>query len=131
MDTTFKDNLTGSNEAAPNINRPLKFLTASSVIGDRVLNNEDENMGSIKDVMLDIRNGKIEYYIIEFGGFLGIGEKYFAIPFNLLTVDPDHKVFRFNEKQETLKQAPGFDKEHWPETNYHSNYVTDSWSFWS
>lgn len=131
METIFTDNLTGANDAPPNINRPLKFLTASSVIGDRVLNNEDEDMGSIKDVMLDIRNGKIEYYIIEFGGFLGLGEKYFAIPFDLLKVDPDHKVFRFNEKKETLKKAPGFDKEHWPETNYHSNYVTDSWSFWS
>ena len=131
METIFTDNLTGANDAAPNINRPLKFLTASSVIGDKVLNNEDEDMGSIKDVMLDIRNGKIEYYIIEFGGFLGMGEKYFAIPFDLLKVDPDHKVFRFNEKKETLKNAPGFNKEHWPETNYHSNYVTDSWSFWS
>lgn len=130
METPFKDNLTGVNEQAPNINRPLKFLTASSVIGDKVYNNEEEHLGSIKDVMLDVRNGKIEYYIIEFGGFLGIGEKYFAIPFNLLTVDPDHKVFRFNEKKETLIKAPGFDKEHWPETNYHSNYVTDSWSFW-
>ncbi|MEO8768771.1 MAG: PRC-barrel domain-containing protein [Ferruginibacter sp.] len=131
METVFPDNLTGANDAPPNINRPLKFLTASSVIGDKVLNNEDEDMGSIKDVMLDIRNGKIEYYIIEFGGFLGLGEKYFAIPFDLLKVDPDHKVFRFNEKKETLKKAPGFDKEHWPETNHHSNYVTDSWSFWS
>ncbi len=130
METTFKDNFTGVNEEPPNVNRPLRFLTASSIIGDKVINNEGENMGSIKDVMLDIRNGRIEYYIIEFGGFLGIGEKYFAIPFNLLVVDPDHKVFRFNEKQETLRKAPGFDKEHWPETNYHSNYVTDSWNFW-
>ena len=130
MDNTFKVNLTGESEEPANINRPLRFLTASSVIGDKVLNNNNEDMGSIKDVMLDIRNGKIEYYIIEFGGFLGIGEKYFAIPFNLLSVDPDNKVFRFNEKKETLIKAPGFNKEHWPETNFHSNYVTDSWSFW-
>lgn len=130
MDTTFQENFTGRNEEGSNINRPLKFLTASSVIGDKVLNNEGEDMGMIKDVMLDIRLGKIEYYIIEFGGFLGIGEKFFAIPFRMLTVDPENKVFRFNEKKETLKKAPGFDKEHWPETNYHSNYVTESWSFW-
>lgn len=131
MDTPFKANLTGQSEAqTPNVNNPLKFLTASSVIGDKVLNDADEHLGSIKDIMLDIRTGKIEYFIIEFGGFLGIGEKFFAIPFNLLKVDPEHKVFRFNEKKETLQKAPGFDKEHWPETNFHSNYVTDSWSFW-
>lgn len=130
MDPKFQENFTGRNEEGENINRPLKFLTASSVIGDKVLNNQDEDMGTIKDVMLDIRLGKIEYYIIEFGGFLGIGEKYFAIPFRMLTIDPEKKLFRFNEKKETLKKAPGFDKEHWPETNFHSNFVTDSWSFW-
>ncbi len=134
MDTPikeFKDNITGQNEEQTNVNIPLKFLTASSVIGDKVYNDEDEHLGSIKDVMLDIRDGRIEYYIIEFGGFLGIGEKYFAIPFRLLKVDPEKKIFRFNEKKETLRKAPGFDKEHWPGTNAHSDYVTDSWTFWS
>ena len=48
----------------------------------------------------------------------------------LLAVDSEKKVFRFNEKKETLKKAPGFDKEHWPGTNAHVKYVTDSWSFW-
>ncbi len=128
--TGIKDNLTGENEAEYNVNVPLKFLTASSMIGDKVYNDENEHLGSVKDVMLDIRDGNIEYYIIEFGGFLGIGEKFFAIPFRLLTVDPEKKVFRFNEKKETLKKAPGFDKEHWPGTNAHVKYVTDSWSFW-
>ena len=128
--TGIKDNLTGENETEFNVNVPLKFLTASSIIGDKVCNDENEHLGYVKDVMLDIRDGQIEYYIIEFGGFLGIGEKFFAIPFRLLTVDAEKKVFRFNEKQETLRKAPGFDKEHWPGTNAHVKYVTDSWSFW-
>ena len=118
------------NEELPNANNPLKFLTGSSIMGDKVYNNEKEHLGSIKDFMIDIRNGRIEYNIIEFGDFLGIGEKYFTIPFNLLTVDAEQKVFRFNEKKEVLKTVPGFDKKHWPETNYHSNYVVDGWSFW-
>lgn len=126
----IKDNVTGENETEYNVNIPLKFLTASSIVGDKVYNAEDEHLGSVKDVMLNIRDGNIEYYIIEFGGFLGIGEKFFAIPFRLLAVDSEKKVFRFNEKKETLKKAPGFDKEHWPGTNAHVKYVTDSWSFW-
>ena len=130
MEPIIKDNFTGENEDDYNVNIPLKFLTASSVIGDKVLNDEGEHLGKIMDVMLDIRNGKREYYIIEFGGFLGIGEKYFAIPFQFLRVDPEHKVFRFSEKKETLKKAPGFDKHHWPGTNAHSNYVVESWSYW-
>ena len=130
METLINDNYTGVNNDAPNVNVPLKFLTASSIIGDIVFNAADENMGTIKDVMLDIRTGKIEYFIIEFGGFLGIGEKFFAIPFHLLPVDPGRKVFRFDVQKETLEKPPGFDKEHWPGTNAHSNYVTESWSFW-
>ncbi|MEO7043680.1 MAG: PRC-barrel domain-containing protein [Ferruginibacter sp.] len=130
METLINDNFTGVNNDAPNVNVPLKFLTATTVIGDKVWNANGEDMGTIKDVMLDIRTGKIEYFIVEFGGFLGIGEKFFAIPFRLMQVDPARKVFRFNEEKETLKKAPGFDHEHWPGTNAHSNYVTESWSFW-
>lgn len=131
LEKTFKDNLTGQYEGDPEINASLKFLTATSIIGDHVKNNEGENLGKIKDIMLDIRLGKIEYYIIEFGGFLGIGEKFFAIPARLLEIDPDEKIFRFNEKKETLMKAPGFDKHHWPETNEHKTaYVTYSYSFW-
>lgn len=131
MSLDIKDNITGQFEGDPNINASLKFLTATSIIGDKVHNFEDEHMGHIKDIMLDVRTGKIEYYVIEFGGFLGIGEKFFAIPFALLQVDPDHKLFRFNEKRETLEKAPGFDKHHWPETNEHKKeYVSLSYSYW-
>ena len=101
MNRLFKDNFTGQYEGDPYPNEHLKFLTAKSIIGDKVMNNENEHLGEIHDIMLDIRNGKIEYYVIEFGGFLGIGEKFFAIPFDFLTIDPEHKVFSFNEKRET------------------------------
>ena len=129
MSIDFKENLTGQFEEYDNT--PLKFLTASSIIGERVVNYGGDDMGHIKDIMLDIRSGRIEYYVIEFGGFLGIGEKFFAIPFQLLKVDQANKVFRFNEKRETLEKAPGFDKHHWPETNEHkTEYTTLSYSFW-
>jgi len=131
MSIEFKNNLSGQFLEDPDINTPLKYLTASSILSDKVLNDEGEHLGHIKDIMLDIRNGRIEYYIVEFGGFLGIGEKFFAIPFSLMKVDPENKVFRFNEKKETLSKAPGFDKHHWPETNEHkTEYVTYSYSFW-
>lgn len=133
MAIEIKDNLTGQFEGKdPYINTPLKHLTATSIVGDKVLNDAGEHMGSIKDIMMDIRIGRIEYYVVEFGGFLGIGEKFFAIPFNRLQIDPEKKVFRFSESKETLKKAPGFDKHHWPETNEHkTEYVTLSSNFWT
>ena len=131
MSLDFKDNFTGHYEGDPNANAELKFLAASSIIGDRVVDKDEKKMGDIKDIMLNVRTGMIEYYVIEFGGFLGIGEKYFAIPFKLLQVDPEHKRFRFLESKEMLAGAPGFDKHHWPETNEHkTEYTTLSYSYW-
>ncbi len=131
MSIDFKANLNGEFKEDPYINTPLKFLTASSIISDKVWDKDGKHMGHIKDIMMDIRVGKIEYYVIEFGGFLGIGEKFFAIPFNLLQVDPEHKVFRFLESKEILENAPGFDKHHWPETNEHkTEYSTLSYGYW-
>lgn len=81
--------------------------------------------------MLDVKSEIIKYYVIEFVGFLGIGEKWFAISFHLLSVDPENKVFRFHEKRETLEKAPGFEKQYWPETNEHRfSHENESWSFW-
>ncbi|MEO6219779.1 MAG: PRC-barrel domain-containing protein [Ginsengibacter sp.] len=127
MDTLQNDNLTGVNHEGARPNVPLKFLTASSIIGDKVHNDKDEFMGKINDIMIDITTGKIEYVVIEFGGFLTIGEKYFAIPFSKLQVDASRKLFLFNQPKEMLENAPGFDMSHWPETNFHAEETY--WSF--
>jgi sporulation protein YlmC with PRC-barrel domain len=129
MKTFEVENLTGKNHSDPHINsRPLRFLTATSIIGDQVLNPAGENMGSIKDIMIDLHLGKIEYVVIELGGFLGLGEKYFAIPYLALTVDAKNQTFILKEEQEKLRNAPGFDKDHWPETNSHE--FDSSSSYW-
>jgi sporulation protein YlmC with PRC-barrel domain len=119
MNTASKDNLTGENLNGKHANTPLRILTASSIIGDKVYNHSHEKMGDIKDIMIDLKAGCIAYLIIEFGGFLGIGEKYFAIPFRLLSVDSERGVFILNQKREVLERAPGFDRDHWPDTNSH------------
>jgi sporulation protein YlmC with PRC-barrel domain len=123
------DNETGVNHEGLFPNQPLKYLSASSIIGDKVYNDKEENLGEIKDIMLDIVSGSIQYYVMESGGFLGIGIKYFAIPFNLLKVDEVKKHFRFNCQKEQLQKAPGFDIDHWPDTNIHLEEVNSYWSF--
>lgn len=119
MEKIVKDNFTGLNEDKAYPNVPLKYLTASSIIGDKVHDTSDNAMGKIEDIMIDITQGKIDYVVIEFGGFLGIGTRYFAIPFNLLEVDAEKKIFVFNGTKEMLEKAPGFDVNHWPHTNFH------------
>ncbi len=127
METITPDNFTGKNTEGHHANQPLQYLTASSVIGDKVHDAADQKMGEIKDIMLNIATGQIDYYVVEFGGFLGVGVKYFAIPFRLLTVNPEKKIFCFNQKKELLEKAPGFDLEHWPDTNFH--WEEEHWSF--
>jgi sporulation protein YlmC with PRC-barrel domain len=127
MENLSEDNFTGNLHENQDFNTPFKLLTASSVTGDKVHDENDEAMGDIKDIMLDVISGKIEYYIVEFGGFLGIDTKYFAIPFNLLTVDPEKRILVFKHSKEMLENAPGFNTEHWPDTNYH--VVNNYWQF--
>lgn len=127
METLQNDNLTGVNHEGAHANMPLKFLAASSIIGDKVQNENEEDLGKIADIMINITTGKIEYVVIGFGGFLTIGEKYFAIPFRLLKVNGAKKIFLFNQPKEMLEKAPGFDMNHWPETNFHAEETY--WSF--
>jgi sporulation protein YlmC with PRC-barrel domain len=119
MEELVKDNFTGVNQGEKYPNRPLKYLTALSVIGDKVHDSKNEPMGKIEDIMLDITEGKIDYVIVEFGGFLGMGVKWFAIPFKMLQVNPKDKLFVFKGTAEMLKNAPGFDADQWPHTNFH------------
>jgi sporulation protein YlmC with PRC-barrel domain len=129
MENILQDNLTGTNQGKLYPNLPLRYLTASSVTGDKVTNDKGEQLGEIVEIMLDLSTGTIDYFVIEFGGFLGIGVKYFAIPFRLLKVNPDKKIFVFNQPKEELEKAPGFDMEHWPDTNIHFDEAYSYWSF--
>lgn len=114
------DNMTGQNNSGSRPNVPLKHLTASSLIGDNIFNPAGETLGKIKDIMIDITEAKIAYVIIEFGGFLGINQKLFAVPMQALRVAKEHtNAFILDETKESLKNYPGFDKGHWPETNSH------------
>lgn len=89
MNKFSKDNQTGENQQGAHPNSPVKFLTATSIIGDEVINPQKENLGTINNIMIDVENGKVEYITIELGGFLGLGEKFFAIPFSLLKLDSE------------------------------------------
>ena len=123
------DNSTGANQGPIYANTPLKYLTASSIIGDKVHNEIDEHLGEIKDIMIDVVTGRIDYFIVQFGGFIGIGIKYFAIPFDQIRVDPERRLLIFKQRKEALEQAPGFDMDHWPDTNLHLEKVNSYWGF--
>ena len=109
-------------------------LSATSLIGDDVKNTKGENLGDIKDIMIDLDSGRIEYAVLSFGGFLGMGDKLFAVPFEALRVDTADECMILNVDKEKLKSAPGFDKDEWPNfadssfrDTIHSYYGTKSY----
>lgn len=120
--TYASDNRTGINHEGPKANTPLERLAATSVIGDRVENSEGEELGKIDNLMINLQTNEVEYVVLEFGSFLGLGGKLFAVPFKELRVDPAKNIFILNRDKEYLKQSPGFDKSHWPNTNDHSYF---------
>jgi sporulation protein YlmC with PRC-barrel domain len=90
-------------------------LSATTVIGDKVVNPQGESLGKIEEVMLDMNDDRIAYAVLSFGGFLGIGDKLFAVPWAALQLDAPNHQFVLNETRERLQNAPGFDKDHWPD----------------
>lgn len=123
------DNQTGTNQDGPVANHPLERLTATSIIGDKVESNQGEDLGIIDNLMINLETGLVEYAVVEYGSFLGIGGKLFAIPFDELKVAPGRHVFTVNRDKDYLRMSPGFDKTHWPDTNDHS-YYGDVDSYW-
>lgn len=85
-------------------------------MSDNVVNAKGENLGEIKDFMIDTENGRIVYAVLSFGGLWGIGDKLFALPMDALTVDTNNERFVTDVRKDQLEDAPGFDKDNWPRT---------------
>jgi hypothetical protein len=95
--------------------RYRRVLTASTLCGDSVKNRADEDLGKIKELMIDIPSGRVAYAVLSFGGFLGMGDKLFAVPWDALTLDEDRKCFVLDADKAKLENAPGFYKDNWPD----------------
>ena len=107
-----------------------QVMDAATLIGDPVVNGADEDLGKIEAIMLDVSAGRIAYAVLSFGGFLGMGNKLFAIPWSALTLDAEDKCFILNVEKDVLEGAPGFDKDHWP-SMADSTWATEIHSYYS
>jgi len=92
-----------------------RVLSASSLTTDSVRNRMNEDVGSIKEIMIDLPSGRVAYAVLSVGGFLGMGDRLFAIPWESLVVDEDRKCLILDVDKSRLENAPGFDKSNWPD----------------
>ena len=105
------------------------LMGAETLIGNEVCNGDGDELGELKEIMLDVRSGRVAYAVLSFGGFLGVGEKLFAVPWSALTLDTMNRRFVLNVDQERLKSAPGFDKDNWPDMADES-WISDVHSYY-
>lgn len=84
------------------------------VVGRDVKNPRGEDLGKIEEVVLDVDRGRVAYAVLSFGGFAGMGDKLFAVPWSALGASSDGRAFVLNVDQGKLKNAPGFNKTSWP-----------------
>lgn len=90
------------------------LVKSSDVVGEKVKNHQGENLGDIKCLVLDKHEGKVIYVVLSFGGFLGMGDKYFAMPWDTLSYNIEKNCYIINVDEKKLENSPGFDKDNWP-----------------
>jgi hypothetical protein len=96
----------------------LGLWRGSKIIGQNVRDGEGKNIGKIEDLMVDAK-GQVTFAVMSFGGFLGMGEKYFAVPWTAMRFDRDGKdvdAVVLNVTKEQLEKAPSFTRDKWPDT---------------
>jgi len=92
-----------------------RYIRASTMIGMPVKNAKGENLGEIKDLIVDVANERVYYAVLEFGGFLGLGEKLFAYPVGAFRTTAGRDDLVLNVDAARLKAAPGFARDRWPD----------------
>jgi len=92
---------------------------ASKIIGASVKTSTGDNLGDIKELVLNPESGQVVYAVVSYGGVMGMGDKLFAVPWKAFTWLRDKEYYTLNVDKATLAKAPGFDKSHWPESSTH------------
>lgn len=113
------------------MNEYPRVVQVSRMIGNKVVNPSGEVLGNLKELVLDLEEGHIAYAVLSFGGFIGVGDKLFAIPWEALVLNPKDHTFILDVEKEVLQKAPGFDKDHWPDdAQYEAGWLLDIYEYY-
>ncbi len=87
-----------------------RLMGAETLIGNDVYNLQDEDLGDIKEIMLDMESGEVCYAVLSFGGFLGIADKLFAVPWSALKLDTENQRFTLDVDKKSWSRRQGLIK---------------------
>lgn len=94
----------------------IRVARAETVMGMDVENPQGNDLGEIEDLVFDLKDGRIAYAVMAYGGWLGLGENLAAVPWQALKLNTDEREFTLNVDKEKLRAAPSFAKDKWPQT---------------
>jgi hypothetical protein len=89
---------------------------SSSVVGSSVKDLADKDAGKIEDLLVD-HKGNVAYAIVSFGGFLGVGDKLFAVPWDAVILDREKRIVYLDVTKEALERSPSFTADKYPDPN--------------
>jgi hypothetical protein len=84
------------------------LIGSDKVEGTAVYGADQKKIGSIERVMIDKTSGKVAYGVLSFGGFMGMGEDYYPVPWSTLKYDTNLGGYRVNLTEDQLKKAPKY-----------------------
>jgi len=88
----------------------VSLIGSDKVDGTPVYGADDGKIGTVQRVMIDKISGKVAYAVVAFGGFLGIGEDYYPVPWAHLTYDTRLRGYRIGVTEDQLKGAPKYSR---------------------
>jgi hypothetical protein len=98
----------------PETRETPNLIASDKVEGTPVYRSNGERVGEIKRIMIDKISGKVAYAVMSFGGFMGIGEDYYPLPWSLLSYNPELEGYEVNLSENQLKNAPRYSRhENW------------------
>jgi uncharacterized protein YegP (UPF0339 family) len=95
------------------MSKSVRFVATNRLVQYDVVNKKGEDMGQVQTFVVDMREGLIAFALVAFGGFLGITDKWFAMPWGALKWHMDTMKFMLDMPEEVLKNAPGMHKDEW------------------
>lgn len=98
-----------------NIEGGICFLGAKTLIGEEVIGKNGKKLGEIQELMIDMHNKKVAYVLMSFAGFLGMGERLFAVPFAALRNEAQKGQLYLDVDEENINNAPYIEKDYWPD----------------
>ena len=115
--TWDRDRLSNESQSMIPTSRLSQIQKASKVMGTPVKNLQDEKLGKVENILVDMSSGRILAVILSSGGFLGMGDELSAVPPTALRFTPDRDSLQLDASKEMLSSAPHFKSNQWPDFN--------------